>query len=395
VESITALYGQQKPKTVGKWQVLLAIAEILNLSGRKMMALKNSEQTLIKSTTIWSGLLGVAGILLGLGIANFAQQQPTPQQPAIRAVQKSISVVKVAALGRIEPEGEVIHLTFPNSLDGTRVGQVLVREGDHVHTGQVIAVLNTTDRRQAAVEEAKANVQVARAQRAKVLAGAKSGDLQAQQASIARLQAELKNSRLEYDRAESLFAQGALSASARDSKLLALQSVEEQINQARGSLGSIAEVRPVDVQVAEAQIANAMAAVKTAEQELELTYIRAPRDAQILKVHARPGEVPTNKGIADLGDTRTMYVVAEVYETDVEKVHIGQSATITSEALSGQLSGKVSRIGMQVDRQQIFDINPRSDMDRKVIEVRVRLDPASSNRVTGLTNLQVQTLIHL
>jgi HlyD family secretion protein len=359
-----------------------------------MMALKNSEQPLIKSTTIWSGLLGVAGILLGLGITNIAHQQPTPQPP-LRAVQRSAPVVGVAALGRVEPDGEIIHLTFPNSLDGTRVGQVLVREGDHVHTGQVIAVLNTMERRKAAVEEAKANVQVARAQKTKVLAGAKSGDLQAQQATIARLKAELNNSRLEYERAESLFVQGALSASVRDSKLLALQSVEEQINQARGSLGSIAEVRPVDVQVAEAQIENALAAVKTAEQELELTYLRAPRDTQVLKVHARPGEVPTNKGIADLGDTRNMYVIAEVYETDVEKVHIGQPTTITSEALSGELHGRVARIAMQVDRQQMFDVNPRSDMDRKVIEVRVRLDPASSKRVTGLTNLQVQTLIHL
>jgi HlyD family secretion protein len=359
-----------------------------------MMALKNSEQPLIKSTTIWSGLLGIAGILLGLGITNIAQQQPTPQPP-LRAVQQSAPVIGVAALGRIEPDGRVIHLTFPNSLDGTRVGEMLVREGDHVQIGQIIAVLNTMERRKAAVEEAKANVQLARAQRAKVLAGAKSGDLQAQQATIARLKAELKNSRLEYERAQSLFVQGAFSASIRDSKLLALQSVEEQINQARGSLGSIAEVRPVDVQVAEAQIANAQAAVKTAEQELELTYLRAPREAQVLKVHARPGEVPTNKGIADLGDTRAMYVMAEVYETDVEKVKIGQQATITSEVLSGKLQGRVAQIGMLVDQQQIFDVNPRSDMDRKVIEVRVRLDPASSRRVTGLTNLQVQTLIHL
>jgi len=355
------------------------------------MALKQSKSSAGSVATL------AAGLALGLGAVavagNFLLQQTTTTPPPPAAPRRAAPVVGVAALGRIEPEGEVVHLSFPTSIDGTRIGQILVREGQWLDAGQVVAVLNTRDRRAAALEQARRDVQVARARLAQVRAGAKIGDLDAQRAEITRLRAERSNALIEERRAATLFRQGALSASQRDSKRLVLESVEAQLSQAEAGLGSIAEVRPVDVALAAAEVERALAAAVTAERDLELTYIRAPRSGRVLKVHARPGEVPGSNGVADLGDTRAMYVVAEVYETDVEKVHPGQPVKITGDAFSGTLSGRVARIGLQVSRQRIFDVNPLADMDRKVVEVRVRLDPQASRRVSGLTNLQVQVVI--
>jgi HlyD family secretion protein len=124
--------------------------------------------------------------------------------------------------------------------------------------------------------------------------------------------------------------------------------------------------------------------------------VRSPINGKVLKIHTRAGEIVSNQGIADIGKTNQMYVVAEIYETDIKKVQIGQQATIASVAFPGKLQGTVSQIGLQVSKQNVFDVNPQADTDQKVVEVKIRIsNPEDSQRVARLTNLQVQVMIHI
>lgn len=127
---------------------------------------------------------------------------------------------------------------------------------------------------------------------------------------------------------------------------------------------------------------------------MEQVYIRAPIAGQILKIRARIGEKIGNSGIADLASNDRMVAVAEVYQTDIGKVKLGQQAVITGSAFPGELRGAVSQIGLQVDRQNVFSNQPGENFDRRVIEVKIRLNHEDSKRVAGLTNLQVQTAIY-
>jgi len=113
-----------------------------------------------------------------------------------------------------------------------------------------------------------------------------------------------------------------------------------------------------------------------------------------LKIHARPGEIVSDRGIAELGQTNQMYVVAEVYQTDINKVRIGQRATITSPAFADKLRGVVTQIGAQIERKSILDTDPTTDLDARVVEVKIRLDSADSKQVASLTNLQVEVVIN-
>lgn len=362
------------------------------------------------------------------GVSRFGQAgksdspQPSETIPQVK---------KVTALGRLEPVGEVIRLSAPVSLDGDRIAQLLVQQGDRVQKGQVIAILDSRDRLQSALEQAKEQVRVVQSKLAQVKAGAKTGEIAAQEATITRLQAELQgeiatqnaaiarvqaqveNARAEYNRFQMLYQEGAESASNRDTKRLTLETAQAQLNQetaaqrrtvetlqaqlkeARATLSRIAEVRPVDVQAAQTEVDSAVSAVKRAQTDLNLTEVKAPFAGQILKIHTRQGEKIGDSGIAELGQTDQMVAIAEVYQTDIGKVKPGQKAVITSQAFPGELQGTVSEIGLQVSRQNVFSNQPGENLDRRVVEVKITLKPEDSKRVAALTNLQVQVAIHL
>jgi HlyD family secretion protein len=105
------------------------------------------------------------------------------------------------------------------------------------------------------------------------------------------------------------------------------------------------------------------------------------------------GEKITDKGIVDLAQTEATIVVVEIYQTDIEKVKIGQKTTITSQSFKGKLNGIVDLISLQVNRQNVFSNRPGENLDGRAIKVKIKLDSNDSKRVSRLTNLQVQAAI--
>ena len=86
-----------------------------------------------------------------------------------------------------------------------------------------------------------------------------------------------------------------------------------------------------------------------------------------------------------------MVAVAEVYDTQIARVRVGQQVRLSGRNLHGsELRGRVSEIGKLVQKQSTFTNEPGENFDRRVIEVRVRLDDASSTKVRGLSNLQLE-----
>ncbi|MGB8701938.1 MAG: biotin/lipoyl-binding protein [Thermosynechococcaceae cyanobacterium] len=370
-------------------------------------------------------VLAGGGVAYRLGIGR-----PTPQTSGVTGAAPTVQTV--SALGRLEPEGEVIQVFAPTSA-GARVAALRVTHGQRIRKGDAIAVLDTYGRRLAALQEAQEQVKVAQAQLSQVEAGAKSGEIQAQarvvdrqqvelqtetraqETAIARLTAELRNAELEARRYQVLYTEGAVSASARDSKQLTAdtvrqqfneaqvnlsriqQSRQQQVSEAQATLRQIAEVRPVDVKVAKSQVAKARAAVARAQAELDLATVRSPQAGQILKIHTRPGELVGTQGIVSLGQTDRMVAVAEVYELDVSRIRAGQTATAISKnnAFPEVLRGKVVEVGLEIDKQDVLNTDPAAQFDARVVEVKVRLDEAASRRVAGLTNLSVQVSINV
>lgn len=387
----------------------------------------------------WAGIAAALLVSVGGVFAYSSWRQSIQVQQAEETVVETPQIKTVTAMGRLEPRGEIIKLSAPSSTRGNRVEQLLVQEGDQVKAGQVVAILDSRDQLQAAYQEAQEAVRVAQAQLAITEAGAKQGeiaaqqaeierlaaqrqgDIEAQQATVARLQSELRNAETEFARYEALYQQGAISASERDSRRLTLETAERsleeaeavlariqttspaQLSQAEAELARIEEVRPVDVNANRVEVEQAIAAMNRAKAELDQAYVRIPtriagqtaEEFTVLEIHTRAGEVVSDEGIIDIGQTQKMYAVAEVYQSDVNQVKPGQRVVITSDSIPGELTGTVERIDSQVRRQQVINTDPTTNTDARVVEVHIALDNASSEKAAKFTNLQVMTEIEL
>jgi len=255
-----------------------------------------------------------------------------------------------------------------------------------------------------------------------------AGERSSQMATVERIQAELKHASRECDRYRNLRSNGAVSMSQMESICLQQDTTQEQLQEAQANLNRIinsgqeeikeatgnlartkatlkkeieqtaatydatAEVRTVDVAVAEAELAAARTAVQQAQANVDLTLVKSPLDGQVLEIHARPGEM-ANQGIVDLGRTNRMFVVAEVYETDIGRVKLEQKVEVKSPALREPLEGKVSEVGWQVGKKDVLNDDPVIAADARVVKVRVLLNEESSQRAAKLTNLKVDTFI--
>nr|MDJ0677158.1 HlyD family efflux transporter periplasmic adaptor subunit [Calothrix sp. MO_167.B42] len=372
----------------------------------------------VKSYLITASIAAVSVVLLFSAFYTASFHIESQQKTNIyRKSHKGRSIRKtIAADGRLEPLGEIILLSVPFGMESARVKKINVKESERVQAGSIVAVLDSYDIMKANLDNALNREQVARARLNQIKAGSKKGEVEAQrsrifetraeldgqistqkaniarlsaqlegeirtqEATIQRLSAELTNTHRECNRYSSLFKNGAVSASLKESTCLAEDTNRKRLDEAKASLSrikstlnaqistahedlkrtistlnnqvkenkakfsAIAEVRPEDVAVAEAELAVAMSAVKQSRANMELAVVRMPMDAQILEIHTKPGEV-ARKGIADIGMTQTMVAVAEVYETDIQDVKIAQKAIIKSSALDTPLYGHVSQIG--------------------------------------------------
>lgn len=277
----------------------------------------------------------------------------------------------VSALGRIEPERGVLKIAAPLTLPlqnaGVVVSEVHVAPGDDVEAGQLVAVMETAEleRSMIAVAEAEHRLAQRRAESARSRA-----DETCVQARVAEREA---------GRRAELLQKGVAGE----------EEAEVAAGQAESLAASCAAAR-TEIYAADAEVAVAQARIERHRVQFGRTQVRAPTAGRVLDVNAWPGEVAGGQGVIELAKVDSMFAVAEVYETDISRVRLGQRAEVRSDALSEPLTGTVERIHGMVEKQDEIGTDPAARKDARIIEVDVRLDDPAA--VAGLTYLQVEVL---
>jgi multidrug resistance efflux pump len=202
------------------------------------------------------------------------------------------------------------------------------------------------------------------------------------QATLANAEAQAAKSVADLKRVDSLAADGSLSLREQDSSKAAKAQTAAAVAQARASL-EIAkqQVRSVAVnkQSLEAAVAAAEAALKAAKVDLDNTRIVAPEDGQLGQVTVRKGAY-VNTGAQLMGLVpKQLWVIANLKETQMNNVQVGQPATFKVDALDGaQLTGVVERISPATGSE--FSVLPADNATGNYVKiaqripVRIRID---------------------
>jgi len=323
---------------------------------------------------------------------------------------------KVAAIGRLQPRSGAIAITAP---PGERIEQLPLAVGSRVEAGDELAILSghkarllqlelASQQRDEARDRASANLAAARALHEEALLGVEAvesvdAERIAQEARRAAAVLALETARAEFDRLSGLEPR-LVPIQSLERKLLLVRQAEidagtqrtllERMEAATGLRRRSAELKlrsaAANVALAEssARLDSLEKAVEVAKMSVELARVRAPCDGRIIEIVGRVGEMTGLRPILRLADTDHMQVVAEVYETDIRQVQVGQEVKVTAEVFAGQsLHGRVAEIGTVIGSNEVQALGMAPTAEERIIKVWIDLD--DSALAATLINLQV------
>lgn len=320
-----------------------------------------------KKRVMWT-IVAACVAVLGVLVVLFAWQLP----PFTGHVQRTDNAYVRGQVTLISPQVNGYVVAVP------------VQDYQPVQQGQLLAQVDDRIYRQR-LEQALANQHAAEAALANSTQSQASarGSVAQQTAAIAAAQATLTRAQADANRARTLKAGGWVSQSNVDIAEANLRSAQAQVAQARAAQG-IAETGVTSAVVSRdslaAQVENARAAVRLAQIDLDNTRIVAPRPGRLGEVGVRQGQYVT-AGTQLMGLVPdVVWVTANMKETQMRNVRIGQPVEITVDALGNQvLRGRVERISPAAGSEfsVIRPDNATGNFTKVAqrIPVRIRIDP--------------------
>lgn len=272
--------------------------------------------------------------MAALGWSTFKPQpQPKPLTPIVQ---------QVTALGRLIPEGGLVNLSIPAGTAGGNevVERWLVQEGAAIRKGELLAELSSYPQLKAALDQAEANLKATKS-----------------------LLPYLVISR---NKGEQLFEEGAVS--------------EEEYGKAVAS-----------VTTRKADIAASEAAVTEARLKLAAAQIRSPLDGTLIRIYSWPGMKETSNGLALIGRTGRMQAWAQVFQSDIPKIRVGEIAKIQPETgnFLQPMTGTIESVIGNVSERDIFATNANNDVNARVVLVKLNIDPEFQSQIERLSGMNV------
>ena len=288
-------------------------------------------------------VLIVLGVLLAAGLVTFMvikQQSGYTKVLTSKVVRDDLSTI-VSGTGQIKPKTYVV-------LGATAMGRIthlLVKEGDHVKKGQLVATVEDVSQ-EAQVTGQQAAIAAARTDILSYVAAEKTAA-----ANLEHARADLEQKKLDWDRAQALYKDGIMAKQDYDAKKAAYDTDVASVDQAVAGLNQA----KAQTDSARGHLATAQATLQADQNQLDLTQAIAPFDGIVTDEPVREGETVV-EGIQNtegstfmtIADMSVVTAEVKVDETDIVNIKIGQPAEVSVDAIPGKsFKGHVTLVGDQ------------------------------------------------
>ena len=268
---------------------------------------------------------GVVVVLAGVAYANFRFKRVDGVAVNTESIQKRDLKAIVSASGKIQPK-RFVNISADTS---GRVTELAVEEGDRVKQGQFLLQIDPRNLR-TRVQSGEASVGAARSQ------------LEQMRLSLDSARTALKQAEDAYRRQQNL-AKGGLTTKET------LERAENDLNMRKADLAS----QEQNLRTLQLRTEQEQATLENAKTDLSKVRIESPIDGIITRRNVEQGETAVvgtmnNAGtvLLQVADMSIIEAEVEVDETDIPAVQLGQTATITVDAINGKtFTAKVTEIG--------------------------------------------------
>lgn len=326
----------------------------------------------------------------GDAVPGFAARAGTPfaGTPAGATVENA-ALASIVAPGIVEPWGGLVDLS---AQEPGWIARVLVKEGDYVLEGQLLATLEDAAQRHS-VELARAEVAEAEAILLRVERGATVEELRQAQADHDGAVARAGFARAAAERIGKLHLDGTVPDNEADRAATEARVEAAAAERATARLEEIERgAEPEDRDAARAGVAAARARLALAEANVARRRILAPNSGTVLTSRYHPGEFysPAAGPLFVLGDMTRLQVRLEVDEIDAPDVRVGAPCVLSSDAGQPLAQGTIVRVAPRMGRRALPLESPTARADVRVREVFVEVPPTvlliPGQRVWGRTS---------
>jgi HlyD family secretion protein len=297
----------------------------------------------------------------------FFYYKPKTENAPANATQLKVS-------GNIEAHETVLSFKVPG-----RIARLPIEEGQWLDAGTEVARLEADDyRQQVSLDESALRVREAELQLA--LAGARKQEIESLEQAVIDAEADLRQRKIDFDRAETLYKKDAGSKQARDAAATAVTRGTAALARAKEQLDLAREgTRKEQIHISQANLTQARERLRLSRLNVEYSVLRAPTAGVVLVRNAELGEiVAAGTPVATLADLDRVWLRAYIPETDLGRVKWGQEVTVKTDTFPDKTyRGRVSFIAAKAE------FTPKSIetyRERVTLVYRVKIDVENSNR---------------
>ncbi|MBZ5672967.1 MAG: efflux RND transporter periplasmic adaptor subunit [Acidobacteriia bacterium] len=348
--------------------------------------------------TKWKIVIGVVLALAAVAgtVASIRYSQSAQVTVQTATVSKGDLTSIVTASGEITPR---TYTDLGANAQGL-ITDLLVKEGDRVHKGQVVARIESIQAN-ADVQAQKASVASAEADSAASEAGLKMQDdtIRTQEATIERTKADLELARVTFERYDELYKAGVAAKADYDQRKSTYESQKAGLREAELRLQQlVSQKAQAQAQITSAQrrVSQAQAGLTRVADILAKHDVISPLDGIVTNLPVRLGEtvVPgiqnsAASAVMTIADMSLITAQVKVDETDIVNLQIGQKATVTIDAVPDHtFSGHVIEIGNTAilrSTGQVASSSGTSSTEAKDFKVVVALDDPPDTIRPGLS----------